>query len=80
MGNEDGKVVESEGSGDSYSDDSDSGATDKVMAGEGRVEICIEGLWSPVYGGVFWGFSEAHVACRELGFSCMCNNSLSYLL
>ena len=80
VGNEDSKVVESEGSGDSYSDDSDSDdsdsrATDKTMAGEGRVEICIGGLWSPVCGGVFWGFSEARVACRELGFSCMCNNS-----
>ena len=88
MGDEDSKVVESEdngsgnsGSGNSGSGDSGSGATDKVIAGEGKVEICIDGLWSPVCGDIFWGVSEARVACRELGFSCMCNNSCdAYLL
>ena len=75
-GNED-KVVDSEnsGSGDSDSGGSASGATDDMMTGEGKVEICIDGLWSQVCGGNFWGFSEARVACMELGFSCMCNNS-----
>lgn len=31
---------------------------------EGRVEVCVNGVWSSVCGGDFWGGNEATVACN----------------
>ena len=33
---------------------------------EGRVEVCLEGLWSPVYANM-WDTRDASVVCRQLG-------------
>ena len=35
---------------------------------EGRIEICMNGVWGTVCGDSF-NFTEASVACRQLGFS-----------
>ena len=41
--------------------------TNGVNSHEGRVEICLDGLWSTVCD-EFWDESDARVACRQLGF------------
>ena len=33
---------------------------------EGRVEVCLEGLWSTVYAN-FWDARDANVVCQQLG-------------
>ena len=37
------------------------------MADDGRVEICLDGLWSSVCG-FWWNYNAARVVCRELGY------------
>lgn len=36
--------------------------------GTGRIELCIQGIWSPVCQD-FWTNHEASVACYQMGFS-----------
>ena len=35
---------------------------------EGRVEVCVDGVWGTVCSDL-WGTEESSVACRQLGFS-----------
>ena len=35
---------------------------------EGRIEICIDGIWGSVCGN-YWNYFNAEVACRQLGYS-----------
>ena len=39
----------------------------------GRVEICINEIWSPIcnnpLNGAFWGVKNAQVVCKQLGYS-----------
>lgn len=54
-------------------DDGDVRLSEGVTAFEGRVDICIDGLWTPVCADGFpwdyydtWGGNEAAVVCRQL--------------
>lgn len=35
---------------------------------EGRVEICKNGEWATICGGLFWNHMDASVICRQLGY------------
>ena len=47
------------------------------MSREGRVEICMGGVWG-VIADVSWGTNAAKVTCRQLGFTngCEYNNNV----
>ena len=38
------------------------------LPNEGRVEICSNSAWGTICNDDDWGFSEAKVVCRELGY------------
>ena len=40
---------------------------DGLVAGQGRVEVCANGVWGPVCNRG-WGENEALVVCKQLGF------------
>lgn len=48
--------------------DGDIRVTNGLSALEGRVEVCVDGVWGTVCDDL-WGVEEAGVACRQLGFS-----------
>ena len=48
--------------------DGDIRVANGVSALEGRVEVCVDGVWGTVCDDL-WGVEEASVACRQLGFS-----------
>lgn len=35
---------------------------------EGRLEVCLNGVWGTVAAGFTWGNAEAAVVCRQLGY------------
>ena len=39
---------------------------DGIIEQEGRVEVCIDGVWGAVCDDG-WGKTDAHVACQQLG-------------
>lgn len=41
---------------------------DSLVDQEGRLEVCVGGVWGGVCGGNF-GKSDAYVACSHLGFT-----------
>lgn len=41
--------------------------TDGAGVYEGRVEVCVNGVWGSVCDNS-WGASEAYVVCKQLGF------------
>ena len=52
--------------------DGDIRVVNGLSALEGRVEVCVDGIWGTVCDDL-WGVEEASVACRQLGFSPMGN-------
>ena len=56
--------------------DGDIRVVDGATQLEGRVEVCIDGMWGTVCDDL-WGVEEASVACQQLGFSMTGKNFLS---
>ena len=46
--------------------------------GEGRVEVCYQGVWTTVDGST-WNYPDARVLCRQLGYNDKCEYSLMYI-
>ena len=42
-----------------------------VIAQEGRIEICVDGVWGSICP-YRWDFLDAFVACRQLGYGHTC--------
>ena len=49
--------------------DGDVRLADKLSKGEGRVEICYNGIWGSVCDSSAWSYTEAAVVCRQLGYN-----------
>ena len=39
---------------------------DGVIDNEGRVEVCLHGVWGTVYGGSGWSSADAYFVCHQL--------------
>ena len=63
------------GSGESCSTEGELRLADGVSANEGRVEVCVSGLWGTVCDHSF-GVAEAHVVCNQLGLPAECEYAL----
>ena len=44
---------------------------------EGKVEICIDGIWMTT-GANYWFYSHAKIVCRQLGYYDNCKINISY--
>ena len=41
---------------------------DGAVDNEGRVEICLEGVWGTVLSNSNWTSVDAHIACKQINF------------
>ena len=48
--------------------------TDGLIENEGRLEVCVGGVWGSVCDDG-WDKTDAHVVCQQLGFSELGNNN-----